>query len=687
MKRQTHSSNNPRGTVTLPFIWKLSGRQVLRNARPRVRPRLELLEDRLPLAGSISGQVFEDLNNNATHDAGEPGLDGWEIQLYDVNTAELVATTTSASIDLNNDQAIDPVTEMGLYAFDDLPQGKYVLQQVMQEGWRQNFPGGNSGGAHVQHDSTADVSVSSFSAERTGVPNPTRNPLLLPDLSVDLQEGLSDWYIEGNSIRFSMATPNLGRGRMELRGGPIQDDGRQLVYQRIFRKNGGRIDREAGFFTYHPEHGHIHFDGYAEYHLRELLPDGPDADTEPDVGAIVASGGKVSFCLLDSQRVTPRPAHSRRQLYIGCNDVRQGISPGWMDVYGSGLEGQEIDITNLAPGRYYLEAVVDPDNALMESNEANNFGRVPVLIPIEERPGNHDVDLGANENVSGRDFGNFQPAVIRGTVYEDHDGDGERDADVDQGLGNQTVYLDLNDNGQFDGGVETFAAADVPIEIPKRGTITSTVTLSNLGTVVDLNVKLTIRHTYDGDLKVTLISPHGTRVELFAGVGGGGDDFVNTVLDDEASSAAVLSGAKAPFTGTFLPQGSLATFDGETASGVWTLEVEDTASGDRGSLEQWSLTVTHEEPHEHTEADGSYAFTDLDLGTYRPGVLLAQGFTQTTPMPGALTATTSGAMFVGVDFGVQQTQAAIALAGNNRATALDLGLEWWRATRRDRCSC
>ena len=48
---------------------------------------------------------------------------------------------------------------------------------------------------------------------------------------------------------------------------------------------------------------------------------------------------------------------------------------------------------------------------------------------------------------------------------------------------------------------------------------------------------LDISHTYDADLDVTLIAPNGTRVELFTDVGGGGANFVGTILDDEASTA------------------------------------------------------------------------------------------------------------------------------------------------------
>jgi len=70
--------------------------------------------------GSISGQKFEDLDGDAQRDPGEPGLDGWTIELLDPETATVIATTLTESIDLDGSGAIDPITEQGLYSFTDL---------------------------------------------------------------------------------------------------------------------------------------------------------------------------------------------------------------------------------------------------------------------------------------------------------------------------------------------------------------------------------------------------------------------------------------------------------------------------------------------------------------------------------------------------------------------------------------
>ncbi len=162
---------------------------------------------------------------------------------------------------------------------------------------------------------------------------------------------------------------NIGTGRMELRGGATHGS-TQDVMQRIYEPNGTFTDVLAGTFTYHPEHGHIHFDGFAEFRLRSVLPDG-------GVGPIVAAGDKVSFCLLDVQRYDNSGPSSPN--FLTCGQV-QGISVGWADVYDRGLPGQSIDISAVANGTYWLEVVVDPDNHLLESNEDNNTTRIQINL-------------------------------------------------------------------------------------------------------------------------------------------------------------------------------------------------------------------------------------------------------------------------------------------------------------------
>ena len=89
---------------------------------------------------TIEGQQFQDVNGNRVHDAGEPGLDSWTIELCN-QYSQVVGTQVTAGVDRNGDGQIDPVTESGRYHFDDLLPGPYRVEQVMPPGWRQSLPG------------------------------------------------------------------------------------------------------------------------------------------------------------------------------------------------------------------------------------------------------------------------------------------------------------------------------------------------------------------------------------------------------------------------------------------------------------------------------------------------------------------------------------------------------------------
>ncbi len=122
-------------------------------------------------------------------------------------------------------------------------------------------------------------------------------------------------------------------------------------------------------------------------------------------------------------------------------------------------------------------------------------------------------------------------------------------------------------------------------------TTTSTITVPDSFTIGDVNVKININHTWDGDLRIRLQGPGGTTFFTLSNRrGGSGDNFTNTVFDDEATVA--ISAGRAPFTGSFRPETALSGLDGGNAQGTWTLTVFDAAAGDIGTLLNWTLILT-----------------------------------------------------------------------------------------------
>ena len=250
---------------------------------------------------------------------------------------------------------------------------------------------------------------------------------------------------------------------------------------------------------------------------------------------------------------------------------------------------------------------------------------------------------------------------IAGTVFNDANGNGNRDAG-EAGLPGWTVFIDRNGNGSPDvastGGTQVVNSTNVPRTISDNTTITSNLVSTVAGTVADIDVKLRITHTFDGDLRVVLISPEGTRVVLFDDIGGGGDNFTDTILDDEATT--FIDSGSPPYNGRYRPFQLLSGVDGETAGGTWRLEVSDTADEDTGTLQSWSITFTTAdtpgEPTAVTDAAGAYSFAGLALAAHDVRQMSQAGWTQTTPAGGvhAVTLTAAVPNVTGRNFGNRQ---------------------------------
>lgn len=248
------------------------------------------------------------------------------------------------------------------------------------------------------------------------------------------------------------------------------------------------------------------------------------------------------------------------------------------------------------------------------------------------------------------------PASISGTVFRDDDASGTQNA-AEPGLAGWTVYLDQNNNGIADvASVATYNSVDTPKTITDRGITYSNRTVSGLvGTIVDINVTVTLTHPYDGELYLTLISPTNTPVILANYLGGSGDNYTNTTFDDEATT--YISAGAAPFTGSFKPYFDLAQLDGRDPNGTWKLRMDDAVLGNVGQLLSWSMQITYgnEDITTVTDANGNYAFHGLGDGTHHVREIPQAGFIPTTPANGLHDVIISGGQPISDrDFGNQE---------------------------------
>lgn len=152
--------------------------------------------------------------------------------------------------------------------------------------------------------------------------------------------------------------------------------------------------------------------------------------------------------------------------------------------------------------------------------------------------------------------------------------------------------------------------AAIPDNTPDPGGLVDTITIgATSGTVTDVVVDVQITHTWAGDLILTLESPGGaasTTLMVRPGVpattfGCSGDDIDTTFSDAGAvTTESVCLDLPAIDAGPYLAQSDdagtsvslAATFAGVNATGDWTLTVTDNASGDTGTLDSWTITIS-----------------------------------------------------------------------------------------------
>jgi hypothetical protein len=196
-----------------------------------------------------------------------------------------------------------------------------------------------------------------------------------PPSGLVITEGSHEQWLLG----FTSMVDNRGPGILWIQGtrhGSSQVmDVRQLV---TLQGGGTRILAESGelHYTVAPPHYHWHFLGFDHYELRSA-------------GAykLVVRDHKSGFCIADHYGIAQGVPHGPPRFLGNCAQfdprarfVEEGSSVGYTDRYPANFHGQNLDLTNVPAGNYWLVHRANSDFHLRETHYGDDAASLLVRI-------------------------------------------------------------------------------------------------------------------------------------------------------------------------------------------------------------------------------------------------------------------------------------------------------------------
>ncbi|TMK63667.1 MAG: hypothetical protein E6G53_10295 [Actinobacteria bacterium] len=545
---------------------------------------------------SVSGVKFEDLNANGVRDAGEPALAGWTVY-----------------VDYDNDGARGPgepfaVTDAnGNYTIDHVALGSFRVREEPQAGWTCSAPAGCStridfaaGGA-----ATAD-----FGAWQAGTVSGNVFEDSNRNGSHDGGEtGLTGWTVfvdyngngepdagEPSAVTDSNGdytipgvTPGDWTVLEELQGQYVCTAPASCQQDLSVTSNGSTGGADFGDAV-------------------------PGATIEGSVfNDLNADGAPRAFDPVSGDPLDP--GLGGREVWLETVSDNGVIDPGEPTVVTSPLG--DFAFRNVNPGTYKLRQVGEPGWTCSYPSGSDSHGCY------------RSITVGGGETASSQDFGDWASPSVSGRTYEDLNANGVHDGGEPY-VNGWRVYLDTNDNGTFDAGVDPYAISDTASG--------NDGTYSISGIVPDGQVHQ-VREEPTGAVTGTwhCSEPAG---------GSGGTDCSRSFQNDSNASA---TGDFGNYRGASISGHSYEDLNangirdpGEPANDGRTVRLDPGTPSD--SSDDLSTTVA---------LDGSYSFTGLVPGkTYRVYEDLPAGWTRSAPAGGEYSvATQSGDDVTGRDFG------------------------------------
>lgn len=329
--------------------------------------------------GAIEGTKWFDDNGNSQRDEDEPGLAGVTIYV-DLNRNGNWDEDEPFAVTIEDDPATADVDETGRYRIEGVEPGRYLLSEVVPDGYVQTYP----------REWLPFFDVVGFL--------PPDSPLqLATDHVVQVPSGGT---VSGFDFGNDLIEPSSVSGTkwLDENGNGLRDEGELPL---------------AGVTIY----ADLNFNGQWDEDEPSAETRTDDADTAADeTGTYTLAGLEAGF-------------------YV----IREVVPEGYEQTF---------------PGQFWGPPPVPRPEPFPVFDDVVFADLLDRFLPFIDGAGGHLVMLGQGQDVTDIDFGNRvapEPGGVDGVVWNDLDGDGQRDPD-EPGLADVFVYSDLNGNQRLDRG-------------------------------------------------------------------------------------------------------------------------------------------------------------------------------------------------------------------------------------------
>ncbi|NLX47252.1 MAG: hypothetical protein GXY70_03675, partial [Euryarchaeota archaeon] len=331
----------------------------------KVSPKVQNIDFYNLQVGNVSGYKIHDMDGDGAIDAGEPGLGGWTIELWDSDGRSPLEITTT--------------DDDGYFEFREVVVGDHTLKEVMQDGW---------------YNTTSD------------------------EVNVRIDVGS-----EIDTIRFLNANYSsiCGYKVQDMDGNGSWDPNDPVIYNWEIElyKDGTFVGN-----TFTDEGGRFCFNGLApgHYTVQEVLPDNWYYTNEISFSFDIESGDHEEVVFLNTEMVSICGYKYEDMMGDGVYD--EGVDPGvegWA-VYlyqGSVEPGEHAIRSNVTDenGYFCFNGLASGTYTVVEESREGWYNTTLGEIEVT-------LLSGGSEEIM---FLNTEYAEICGYKYEDMDGDGQLD--------------------------------------------------------------------------------------------------------------------------------------------------------------------------------------------------------------------------------------------------------------------